>query len=231
LLSLSSAGNVAAHQSRAGTHSPAAARSKPRPRGAPRAQTPSIAETLQSTALELFAEQNYATVTIKDIAQKTGINSSLIYYYHRNKEELFLSVIESVVQAAFEKFESLRASSDEPVAIIHAWIEIHVVQFVLLQKLAKMSLDYASRRPRTARIDRAIRKFYDLEAAVLQRCIKDGIERGQFRKVDPVEMATFISTFLDGSLFRAMMFPKFHYKRAISHMRQLVLDRLKQPTR
>ena len=193
-------------------------------------QAASVPETLLTAATDLFAEQNYATVTIKDIAQRTGINTSLIYYYHANKEELFLSVIENLVKIAFEKFETLKSTTEEPAEIIHAWIEIHVMQFVLLQKLAKMSLDYASRRPRTARIDDAIRRFYDLEADVLERCIHVGIERGSFRAVDAPATATFISTFLDGSLFRAMMFPQFHHRDAIAHMRQLVLDHLRHPS-
>ncbi len=39
-----------------------------------RARSSEVAEALKRAALDLFAQQNYSTVTIKDIAAATGIN-------------------------------------------------------------------------------------------------------------------------------------------------------------
>lgn len=193
---------------------------KPRPRSS------EVADALQRAALDLFARQNYSTVTIKDIAAETGINSALIYYYFGSKEELFLKAVETTVEVAFQKFSDVSADAQSPVEIIASWIEIHIIQFVLLQKLAKISLDYASTRNRTQRIDRAIRTFYDKESVVLGRAIREGIEQGIFRAVDPEAMSVFISTFLDGCLFRSVMFPRFGHRRAIEDMRRFVLEHL-----
>lgn len=192
----------------------------------PHARSSEVADTLQRAALDLFAQQNYSTVTIKDIAAATGINSALIYYYFGSKEELFLKAVEATVDTAFRKFDDVSALAESPEEIITFWIEIHIIQFVLLRKLAKISLDYASTRNRTARVDRAIRSFYDKESVVLGRAIRAGIEQGRFRPVDADSMSVFISTFLDGCLFRSVMFPRFNHRRAIEDMRGLVLHHL-----
>jgi AcrR family transcriptional regulator len=192
-----------------------------------RPRSSDVAEALQRAALDLFAQQNYSTVTIKDIAAATGINSALIYYYFGSKEELFLKAVEATVAEAFRQFDDVRADAHAPEAIISLWIEIHIMQFVLLQKLAKISLDYASTRNRTPRIDRAIRTFYDKESVVLGEAIRAGIRAGTFREVDPERMSVFISTFLDGCLFRSVMFPSFDQRRAIEDMRSFVLDHLR----
>lgn len=205
----------------------AAAPKEKRVRGRkPRPRSSEVADALQRAALDLFARQNYSTVTIKDIAAETGINSALIYYYFGSKEELFLKAVENTVEVAFQKFNDVSADAQSPVAIISSWIEIHIIQFALLQKLAKISLDYASTRNRTQRIDRAIRTFYDKESVVLGRAIRAGIEEGTFRAVDPEAMSVFISTFLDGCLFRSVMFPRFSHRRAIEDMRRFVLEHL-----
>lgn len=203
------------------------ARARPEAGRQPGGKPNGAADTLLEAALDLFARQDYSTVTIKDIARQTGFNPSLLYYYFDNKEELFLRAIELTVATAFEKFEALDDHPDSPEAIIASWIEVHITQFVLMQKLAKVSLDYANTRNRTAKLDEAIRQFYDKESVVLGRAIKDGIDRGLFRPVRPKQMAVFISTFLDGSLFRSMMFPEFDYAAAIRHMRTVVLDQLR----
>ena len=193
-----------------------------------RPRTTDVARALEASAFELFASQNYATVTIKHISEATGVNASLIYYYFGSKEELFLRVVESAVGDAFAKFEAVKAGANAPEEIVSTWIQTHITHFVLMQQLAKMSLDYANTRNRTARIDRAIRKFYDQESIVLERAIQSGIDSGAFRPVSPPQMSTFISTFLDGALFRAVMFPQFSYRQAISHLREVVLEHLRR---
>jgi len=61
---------------------------------------------------------------------------------------------------------------------------------------------------------------------VLGRAIRAGVEEGIFRAVDPEAMSVFISTFLDGCLFRSVMFPRFGHRRAIEDMRRFVLEHL-----
>lgn len=198
--------------------------------GAPRIAPGSPPDIMCRVALDLFAERNYSTVTIKDIALAAGLNPSHIYYYFDNKEELFMQTIARVVEDAFERFASVTRSAGTPEDVISAWIDLHIRQFVQFQKVAKMSLDYASTRNRTPIVDRAIRAFYDQEAEVLGTAIRDGIAAGRFRPVDPHDTALFISTFLDGSLFRNVMFPNFNYARAIKTMRRIVLGFLESGT-
>lgn len=185
------------------------------------------AETLQRVALDLFARQNYATVTIKDIAAATGFNPSLIYYYFGSKEGLFLKAIERTVDEAFLYFAAISDRTNDPVKIISFWIEVHVQRYAQLQKLAKISLDYASTLERTDPADEAIRRFYDREAMVLGKAIKDGMASGQFRPGNAKAAALFISTFLDGSLFRKVLFPEFDARKAIRHMRKVILTYLR----
>lgn len=185
-----------------------------------------VATTLLNCALELFARQNYSSVRIKDIADATGHNSALIYYYFGSKENLFLKVIESTVEKAFEQFEAIKHDARDSQQVLFLWIQIHIMQFYLLQKLAKISLDYAGTHGRTPQIDKAIKKFYEKESVVLKNTLTDGIQAGVFREVNPADMAMFISTYLDGVLFRTVMFPKFKYKHAINCMREFVFEHL-----
>lgn len=209
---------------------PAAVRRTPRSKpadgvGMNRSQVPKI---LERAALDLFARQNYSAVTIKDIATATGVNASLIYYYFGSKEELFRHVVEMTAQDALEKFELIGKGSGTPEETIENWIDIHVTHFVLMQILAKISLDYSTSRSRSAPLDRAIRRFYDKESKILSAAIRRGVREGRFRPVDPASMSTFISTFLDGALFRQVMFPTFDFDAAIRNMSEITLGHLRR---
>ena len=43
------------------------------------------ADAMTEVALTLFAERNFASVTIKDIGTALGVNTALIYYYFDSK--------------------------------------------------------------------------------------------------------------------------------------------------
>jgi AcrR family transcriptional regulator len=138
------------------THAPAAT-SPARRRGAARAARESDGrlritagsppDIMCRVALDLFAEQNYSTVTVKDIALAAGMNPSHLYYYFDNKEELFMRTIARVVEEAFDQFAAVTRTARTPEAVISAWIDLHIRQFVQFRKVAKMSLDYAIRKP------------------------------------------------------------------------------------
>jgi DNA-binding transcriptional regulator YbjK len=74
-------------------------RSRGRPQGSSRNTPFDRREELAAVALDLFAERNFAAVTIKDIASALGVNTALIYYYFDSKEDLFRAAIESALCA------------------------------------------------------------------------------------------------------------------------------------
>src|SRR5262245_47161755 len=70
--------------------------------------SPGRSDSFLATSLELFAERNFASVTIKDIAQALGVNPALIYYYFDSKTDLFRATIERAVIRAFENVRALQ---------------------------------------------------------------------------------------------------------------------------
>lgn len=175
-------------------------------------------------ALDLFAERNFASVTIKDIAEELGVNTALLYYYFDNKEDLFRATIEITVNEAFAHFRELRVRHDHPAEIISDWLENHVDLFDPIHKLVKISLDYSGSKRRLASIDRSIRQFYDEESRLLSECIQQGIDARVFRRVDPAQMAQFISGYLDGLMVRAVILPGFDLPSSVAHFRTALWD-------
>lgn len=178
------------------------------------------AEELASVALDLFAARNFASVTIKDIAHKTGVNAALIYYYFDSKEDLFRASIEYAVDQAFRNFRQLQARHDNPADIINDWLDNHVQLFAPIHKFVKVSLDYSGSDANMPAIDRQIRQFYDEELRILSDCIRRGVRQGLFQQVDPEDQAEFISTYLDGVMVRSVVLDDFDIARAVDRLRR-----------
>jgi AcrR family transcriptional regulator len=184
-----------------------------------------------AAALDLFAAKNFSSVRTTDIARATGFNQALIFYYFKNKEELYRRAVLEAVEQAFQSFQTARDNVNDPAELIGAWIDNHIHAWDAIAKLIKLSIDYAATAKRKATIDRAIRSFYDQERKVLQSALDEGVARGLFGKIDTVATATFISTYLDGVFVRAMVFPDFDPIAAIGNLKSNMPKMLRPPGR
>ncbi|MGB6968046.1 MAG: TetR/AcrR family transcriptional regulator [Methyloceanibacter sp.] len=179
-----------------------------------------------STALDLFAERNFASVTIKDIAQALGVNTALIYYYFDSKTDLFRATIEHAVGRAFENVRALADKSADPPSIIAAWLENHVHKYAEIHRFVKIALDFRGAHEGDPKIAAAIEGFYDEERKLLSKIIRQGIKQGLFKPVDPSRMAQFISTYLDGCMVRSVILSDFDLEAAVRELHRRVLEML-----
>ena len=183
-------------------------------------------EEFLAAALELFAERNFASVTIKDIAQALDVNTALIYYYFENKTDLFRATIDFAVENAFANIRELEARDADPAGLISAWLENHVERYAEIHRFVKIALDFRGSHEGDPAIEATISSFYAKERELLSRVVRLGIEQGHFKAVDPARMAQFISTYLDGCMVRSVILPEFDLKKAVGELHRNVLKLL-----
>ena len=188
--------------------------------------SPRRVDNFLATSLDLFAERNFASVTIKDIAKALGVNPALIYYYFDSKTDLFQATIERAVGRAFENVRALENRPADPPTIIAAWLANHVNKFDEIHRFVKIALDFRSSHDGDPAIAEAIEAFYVEERRLLSKVIRDGVKQGLFKPVDPGRLAQFISTHLDGCMVRSVILTDFDLKGAVRDLHRRVFEML-----
>lgn len=183
-------------------------------------------EEFLAVALNLFAERNFASVTIKDIAERLGVNTALIYYYFDSKTDLFRATIEHAVAGAFENVRALDNDSANPATIIAAWLSNHVNKYGEIHRFVKIALDFRSAHEADPEISKTIESFYLEERKLLSKVFRNGIKQGLFKPVDPNRTAQFISTYLDGCMVRSVILADFDLEGAVRDLHRRILDML-----
>ena len=142
-------------------------------------------ETILAAALEIFSSYGFRGTTLDQIADKAGLSKPNLLYYFASKEEIYRSLLTSLLTRWLEPLHALRAEGD-PLAEVLAYAE---------RKL-EMSRDY----PRESRlfaneilqgapqIQDAIRG--DLRLLVQQKAqiLQLWMDRGQITACDPVHL-------------------------------------------
>jgi AcrR family transcriptional regulator len=191
----------------------------------------SQAAKLMSVAMDLFCRRDFASVTIKDIARAAKVNSALIYYYFKDKEDLFRVMLEHAILQALDNYGRLKARHTDPTDLINDWFQNNVEMSVLMRKLVKIMIDYSHSSVRVASVETLIRRFYKAETSILSTGVREGVARGIFKSVDPERTALFVSVHLDGIMVASMVRPSFDIAAAMNELRRVFWQRVSHPVK
>jgi len=150
-------------------------------------------QELLAAALDLFVERGYAATRLEDVAAQAGVSKGTLYLYFANKEELFKAVVrENVLPALGEAEETAShfegSSADLFQEIMMGWWER--VGNTKLSGITKLMMAESGNFPEVA-------KFYHEEVisrgnAMIIGMLERGIARGEFRKVDTVQVTNVV---------------------------------------
>ncbi len=147
-------------------------------------------EKIIQHTLELLSKKGYEATSVRDIAAAADVNVAMINYYFGGKEKLFEEVIQDRLSYIREKFTDI--SRDKTLASIEK-IE-KIIDLLIERKFSNSMLHHLlhnelalKRRPR---LKEKISDFLMLNVMPVKEVIKEGIRKGEFRKVDIELMVT-----------------------------------------
>ncbi len=143
-------------------------------------------EEITAAALDLFVERGFANTRLEDVASRAGVSKGTLYLYFANKEELFKAVVREALVARLKEFRGVideyRGSTFELLRmLVMGWWES--IGSKRTSGIPKLILSEARNFPEIARfyVEEVVRPGRETLAAIIRR----GVERGEFRKVDP----------------------------------------------
>jgi AcrR family transcriptional regulator len=167
-------------------------------------------EEILQAAFEVLQEQGYSGLSIKLIANKVGLQKASVYHHYSDKDDLLLSFVDYILDTI--ESELIQASDYDPKAQLE-----EILDSVLLGETAPTSIVEIS--PPS---DDLLRVFIQIRAQAthnpeyrdriiaiderheehLATIIQRGIDAGEFRDVDPNQIATTLGTFITGAFSR-----------------------------
>ncbi|HET7872703.1 MAG TPA: TetR/AcrR family transcriptional regulator [Terriglobales bacterium] len=147
-------------------------------------------------ALEEFSHEGVAGARTDEIARRAGVNKALLYYYFKDKEGLYAAALERVFSGLHEKVMAvLNGDALPPRERLLKYVEAHfdyLASVPFYPRLLQREFMRSAGRALTPVASRILEKYGKPIYARLSDLIRQGIETGVFRKVDPVQTVTSI---------------------------------------
>ncbi len=154
-------------------------------------------EGILSAAIRLFARYGYHGVSLETIAKRAGIAKGSIYSYFDSKRHLFLTVcrrtmdrLEAHLMVLSEEGRDIREGVREGMRTFFSFCESnrHLVELIIQER------SLVKRHPQVT----VLKKHY---TPLLVEALKEGIEAGRIRPLDPETAASVLFCATFGALF------------------------------
>jgi AcrR family transcriptional regulator len=85
-----------------------------------------VKELLIRTAIDLFSQRGYGETSIRDIGEKAKVNTSLFYYYFKDKEEILYTIIERSTRDLINALKEIQSTEADPLQCLRKMITRHI---------------------------------------------------------------------------------------------------------
>jgi len=148
----------------------------------------SRAAILKAAARE-FAEQGIAGARTDAIAREARVNKALIYYYFKDKESLYGSVLDDAFAGlkttVLRVLDGDRAPREKILAYVGAYFDF-IASNQFYPRLMQREMMRA-KEGKSQHIEKVIQSYIQPIFVRVSEVMREGIARGEFRPVDPVQ--------------------------------------------
>jgi AcrR family transcriptional regulator len=148
-------------------------------------QSKDVRQRILETAADLFMVQGFDGVSIRQIAESCNLSKAGLYYYFKDKENLFLAVLDENLGVFEELLTNLQTLTGSSRSIISSFIKAVFAELPLnvrsIFQKAQQDLSKVNPAARTSFNKRYEEKFL----APLAEIIQTGIVSNQIRDLNP----------------------------------------------
>jgi AcrR family transcriptional regulator len=173
----------------------------------PRQRVPAPERRAQilDAALRCFAQRGYHTATMDDLAKASGLSKGSLYWHFDSKLEVILALFDQIAEEIFTAWAALERPDQDVLASMREGIE-SVFEAIGDQRdfilVWTEFLALPEGRDRMA-------KVYEHSRERVEAIVSNGIERGEFRKLDATAAATILVAAGEGLGLQFMVDPEF----------------------
>jgi AcrR family transcriptional regulator len=147
-------------------------------------------------ALEVFSELGLADASVDDVVRRSGLSKGTLYWYFKSKDRLVGALMKRFFAQELGKVRSLQQSTG---TVRERLLRYSRDVVAVVQRMPRaLTLEFYAVAVRQKAVRRFLGDLYARYCSELAAVIREGTERGEFRKVDTEQTAAAITGLAEG---------------------------------
>jgi len=141
-------------------------------------------EKIKNAAMKVFSQKGFHSSSVQEIADEAGVNKSLFFYYFQNKENLFYLIFKENMQDFLSKLQLIAEQKVSPIEKLKAVIDFEANFYIHIMEKGILSWGIKA-MDECFDILKDLKDDVMLMISLVSGVIKEGVEAGVFRSIDP----------------------------------------------
>lgn len=147
-----------------------------------------VKEKIGKAAMQCFARFGLEKTTLDDIATSVGLNKASLYYYYKNKEDIFLEVAIAEGQQFIQQLQEK--------TLLKKGVE-NRIQYYLQERMQYYMLVLNRNKVTVNNLQKILPRFFELydqvmqqEVVFIQSLLAEGMKKNEIIKTDALRLAS-----------------------------------------
>lgn len=194
-------------------------------------------QQILAAATDEFADKGLAGARVDVIAEESGVNKQMIYYYYGSKEDLYLAVLERAYAAMRQSERELNLADLNPIEAITKLVEFKFDYYTknpaMIRLLATENMQNAHYLKRSTRLREMQVSLIDVLLSVLsagekQKLIRPGVDPVQlYMSIAALSYFYFSNSATLSTAFGRNLASPAELKKRCAHAVDLILDHIR----
>ncbi len=184
-------------------------------------------EQILDAAGAVFARMGVHDARMDDIVEEANLSKGGVYWYFKSKDELVTAFVERLLAQSAQNFRQF-LQTDLPFERRMMAVSQYLADDICgASKFRGVILEYYALAARDARVRRRVRNYINEFIELFATMLRQAIDRGECRKVDPRKTAMAIEATYEGlTLLWLVETPGFKMDEMVEHITRLTLASL-----
>jgi AcrR family transcriptional regulator len=188
-------------------------------------------EQIVRATVDCISKYGYHNFSMQDVARSAGVSKGIIHYYFLNKDELMMSVLDKVAGDIEQVLQADMATIEDPVQKMEIFVNVCFNVVRNTREYYQVNMDFWTQINQKEEVRNVIARHYAKFRETAAAVVRQGVESGKFRQVDPDQYGSFVIAVIDGLSLQWLFDEKvFNYDEMVKVARRLVIEGL-LPTR
>jgi TetR/AcrR family transcriptional regulator len=188
-------------------------------------------EEIFNAAKTIFAQKGFEKSTMEEIAEKAELSKGAIYLHFKSKDELFIDLVENYLDKLTVLIRNIVESKKPPFEKINE-VVIQIISYLYTNKefvsiFSPERGEFLHKMQVKKIRERTLSKLQN-HIILIARVIKEGIESGVFKNIDPHASAYILFGMIHTTIAGLIIYEKKTFKKEASLIIDMFLNGIKK---
>ena len=153
-----------------------------------------------SAAEEVFNAKGLSNARMEDIAEKTGLSKGTLYLYFKSKDSLIIAIFDRIFGGLFNKEKMQASEKFSAIESIHNFTDEAIKDYLRVLYMFPVAYEFLALAFRNGMVQKALKRYFNGYMDELVPLIQAGVDSGELKQVDPVEVALAAGAIMEGTI-------------------------------